>query len=128
MKRVMDNFDTLLSAYLDSFKKQEHREESTGTFAEKFTKFNQYSRLKTLANLHYADSFLHNSASIVSSIEFDKDDEFFATAGVIKKIKIFEFANIVHDFRDEHQEDSDESNLQSMGGLDGVARYPIQGT
>jgi E3 ubiquitin-protein ligase RFWD2 len=30
----------------------------------------------------------------VSSIEFDRDDEYFATAGVTKKIKIFEYGCI----------------------------------
>jgi hypothetical protein len=80
MKRVMDNFESLLSAYLDSIKTCGiiADEGSTGiTFTEKFEKFNQYSRLKTLANLHYADSFFSSSPSIVSSIEFDKDDGIF---------------------------------------------------
>lgn len=30
----------------------------------------------------------------MSSIEFDRDDEYFATAGVTKKIKIFEYGCI----------------------------------
>ena len=50
----------------------------------------RYSRFKTIASLHFADHFFNSSSSIVSSIEFDKDDEFFATAGVTKKIKMFQ--------------------------------------
>jgi len=42
--------------------------------------------------LKYGDIF--NTSSIVSSIEFDRDDEYFATAGVTKKIKIFDYGNI----------------------------------
>jgi E3 ubiquitin-protein ligase RFWD2 len=40
---------------------------------------------------------LNFSSSIVSSIEIDKDDEFFATAGVTKKIKIYDFKNVVEE-------------------------------
>jgi hypothetical protein len=49
---------------------------------------------------------------------------------VIRKIKLFEFAGLVHDYRDEVDDDQDyeDSGLQGMGGLDGVARFPVQGT
>ncbi len=30
------------------------------------------------------------------SIEFDRDDELFATAGVSRRIKVFEFATVYH--------------------------------
>ncbi|KAJ3226766.1 RING finger and WD repeat domain-containing protein 2 [Clydaea vesicula] len=69
-------------------------------FTEIFSKFWKYSKLKTVANLHYADSFFINTSSIVSSIEFDKDGEFFATAGVTRKIKIFEYANVVYNYKE----------------------------
>lgn len=39
--------------------------------------------------LHYADTT--HSTSIVSSIEFDKDDELFAVGGILKDIKIYDF-------------------------------------
>jgi len=38
---------------------------------------------------------IFHTSSIVSSIEFDRDDQYFATAGVSKKIKIFEYKSIV---------------------------------
>lgn len=34
------------------------------------------------------------STMCVCSIEFDRDDEFFATAGVSRRIKVFEFATV----------------------------------
>ena len=37
---------------------------------------------------------MFNNSSIVSSIEFDKDQEFFAIAGVTKRIKIYDY-NVV---------------------------------
>lgn len=36
-----------------------------------------------------------SGASIVSSIEFDRDDEYFATAGVTRKIKIFDMSGVL---------------------------------
>lgn len=38
----------------------------------------------------------------MSSIEFDRDDEYFATAGVTKKIKIFDYSAILKDPIDMH--------------------------
>lgn len=63
-------------------------------FGAELTKIASKHRFRTVANLHYADSLLGAQNSIVSSIVFDKDDEFFATAGVTKKIKIFEFSGL----------------------------------
>lgn len=84
----------LLLHLLDKLHQQRIQSNSSNTpypsFSDTIAKFSKYSRLKTLANLHYADSFSSSVSSIVSSIEFDKDDEFFATAGVTRKIKIFE--------------------------------------
>ncbi|KAF2071898.1 hypothetical protein CYY_006777 [Polysphondylium violaceum] len=61
-------------------------------FSKNLLKFTRYNEFKVIATLKYGD--LYNTSSIVSSIEFDRDDEFFATAGVTKKIKIFEYAQI----------------------------------
>ncbi|KAJ3340616.1 coatomer subunit alpha [Gonapodya sp. JEL0774] len=58
----------------------------------------RYSRVRTLARLHYGDGLTGGTNSIVSAIEFDRDDEYFATAGVTKKIKIFEYASVVADY------------------------------
>ncbi|KAJ3220397.1 coatomer subunit alpha [Dinochytrium kinnereticum] len=52
------------------------------------------------AKIYYADRLLTGAASIISSIGFDRDDEFFATAGVTRKIKIFDYENVVTDYRD----------------------------
>jgi E3 ubiquitin-protein ligase RFWD2 len=54
-----------------------------------------YSKFTPVASLHYADNLYNFSSSIVSSIEFDRDDEYFASAGVTKKIKLFDFASVV---------------------------------
>ncbi|KAG1222497.1 hypothetical protein G6F68_020626 [Rhizopus microsporus] len=49
----------------------------------------RYGTLDVLDTLHYADTT--HSTSIVSSIEFDKDDELFAVGGILKDIKIYDF-------------------------------------
>ncbi|KAG2308894.1 hypothetical protein Bca52824_028642 [Brassica carinata] len=45
-----------------------------------------FSRLRVIAEIRHGDIF--HSANIVSSIEFDRDDELFATAGVSRCIKM----------------------------------------
>ncbi|KAG6527669.1 hypothetical protein ZIOFF_009795 [Zingiber officinale] len=64
-------------------------------FQSVLTTFTRYSRLRVIAELRHGDLF--HSANIVSSIEFDRDDEFFATAGVSKRIKVFEFSTVVNE-------------------------------
>ena len=56
-------------------------------FRESLSKFTRFNRLRSLATLHYAAD-MYNNSSIVSSIEFDRDCDFFAIAGVTKKIKV----------------------------------------
>ena len=70
-------------------------------FSGTLNKFTAFSSLRPLATLCYA-SDLSTGSSIVSSIEFDKDSEFFAIAGVTKKIKVFEYSTVVKDTLDIH--------------------------
>ena len=61
-------------------------EESLAKFTEDLHKFTQYQSFRELSGLAYGDQTA--SCCIVSSIEFDRDGEFFAVAGVTKKIKV----------------------------------------
>ncbi|OQR78480.1 ubiquitin-protein ligase E3B-like [Tropilaelaps mercedesae] len=70
-------------------------------FAESLSKFTRYSQLRSLSTLNYASDLL-NSTSIVSSIEFDKDSEYFAIAGVTKRIKMFEYSTVIRNDVDMH--------------------------
>lgn len=67
-------------------------------FQSVLSTFTRYSRLRVIAELRHGDLF--HSANIVSSIEFDRDDQLFATAGVSRRIKIFEFSSVVNDAAD----------------------------
>lgn len=55
----------------------------------------QYGSFRRLATLNYNVSDTSSNLSIVSSIEFDKDGEYFVVAGVTKKIKVYEFRSVV---------------------------------
>lgn len=68
-------------------------------FNETLGKFTALSKIRTLATLNYD---LNSASSIVSTIEFDKDNEFFAIAGVTKKIKLFEYSSVVRDSLEIH--------------------------
>lgn len=61
-------------------------EESLAKFTEDLQKFTQYLSFREFSGLAYSDHTA--SCCIVSSIEFDRDGEFFAVAGVTKKIKV----------------------------------------
>ncbi|XP_024156553.1 protein SPA1-RELATED 3 isoform X2 [Rosa chinensis] len=69
-------------------------------FLEGLCKYLSFSKLKVKADLKQAD--LLNSSNLVCSLSFDRDGEFFATAGVNKKIKIFECDSIINEDRDIH--------------------------
>ncbi|XP_010688914.1 E3 ubiquitin-protein ligase COP1 isoform X2 [Beta vulgaris subsp. vulgaris] len=69
-------------------------------FQSVLSTFTRYSRLRVIAELKHGDPF--HSANIVSSIEFDRDDELFATAGVSRRIKVFDFSSVVNEPADAH--------------------------
>jgi len=98
-KRVQCHFDDLQSCYFD-LRMRGPKPGSLEVFTDNLNKFTKVSRFHLLASLKYGD--LNNSSSIVSSIDFDRDCEFFATAGVTKRIKIFEFANVMNEPVDVH--------------------------
>ncbi|XP_056633502.1 E3 ubiquitin-protein ligase COP1-like isoform X1 [Diorhabda sublineata] len=70
-------------------------------FRESLIKFSTYNSLRVLSTLNYS-SDLFNNSTIVSSIEFDKDNEFFAIAGVTKRIKVFDYGAVIKDIVNVH--------------------------
>ncbi|GAV72302.1 Pkinase domain-containing protein/WD40 domain-containing protein [Cephalotus follicularis] len=69
-------------------------------FLEGLCKYLSFSKLKVKADLKQGD--LLNASNLVCSLSFDRDGEFFATAGVNKKIKVFEYNTIINVNRDIH--------------------------
>lgn len=85
------------------------------TFLEGLCKYLSFSKLKVKADLKQGD--LLNSSNLVCSLSFDRDGEFFASAGVNKKIKVFEYNSILNEDRDIHYpivEMSSRSKLSSI--------------
>lgn len=83
-----------------NFKEKEH-EKGLDEFRENLVKFSKFNALRPIATLNYGTDIFNNS-TIVSSIEFDKDDEYFAIAGVTKRIKVFEYDCVIRDSVDIH--------------------------
>ncbi|KAK1405147.1 putative Ubiquitin ligase protein cop1 [Heracleum sosnowskyi] len=85
------------------------------SFLEGLCKYLTITKVKVKAELKQAD--LLNSSNLVCSLGFDRDGEFFATAGVNKKIKVFEYNTILDGGRDIHYpvvEMSSKSKLSSI--------------
>lgn len=103
-KRVHMHFEDLESCYFNLKHGRlscDKGDDALGTFADNLLKFTRYSEFRPLATLSYA-SDIYNGSSIVSSIEFDRDCDYFAIAGVTKKIKVFEYNQVVRDVVDIH--------------------------
>ncbi|KAG8086472.1 hypothetical protein GUJ93_ZPchr0010g8778 [Zizania palustris] len=71
-----------------------------GCFFDGLCKYARYSRFKVRGILKNAD--ILNSPNVICSLSFDRDEEYFAAAGVSKKIKIFEFDALLNDRVDIH--------------------------
>nr|XP_043619019.1 protein SPA1-RELATED 4-like isoform X1 [Erigeron canadensis] len=85
------------------------------SFLDGLSKYLSFRNLRVKADLKQGD--LLNSSNLVCSLDFDRDGEFFATAGVNKKIKVFEYESILNEDRDIHYpvvEMSSRSKLSSI--------------
>ncbi|KAF9610830.1 hypothetical protein IFM89_025196 [Coptis chinensis] len=69
-------------------------------FLQNLNNYLCFSKLKVQADLDQGD--LINSSNLVCSINFDRDRELFATAGVARKIKVFEYDMILNKDRGIH--------------------------
>jgi len=71
------------------------------SFRDNLAAVTKYSRCKPIATVNFVgENFAQ--ASIVSSIEFDRDYEHFAVAGVSKKIKLYEYQSVLDNSVDLH--------------------------
>lgn len=70
-------------------------------FRDNLVHFSKYNTLRSLATMYYSNDML-NVSTIVSSIVFDKDNEYFAIGGVTKRIKVFDFLAVIRDTVDLH--------------------------
>ncbi|XP_021850874.1 protein SUPPRESSOR OF PHYA-105 1 isoform X2 [Spinacia oleracea] len=69
-------------------------------FFEGLCKFTCYNKFELRGTLRNGD--LLNSANVICSLSFDRDEEYIAVAGASKKVKIFEYSALVNDTIDIH--------------------------
>ncbi|KAL5484611.1 hypothetical protein EMCRGX_G021140 [Ephydatia muelleri] len=94
--RVEANMTEIISDYFETrmpVVEEEGAEDTLDQFSDGLYRFTRYSTFRELSGLVYTDPNLNSS--IVSSIEFDKDGEYLAVAGVSKKIKIFNYYSVI---------------------------------
>lgn len=89
-------FNTRLSELAPN---EERHTELLGEFSQNLKQFTQFSTIRPVATLSYASDVL-NLSNIVSSIDFDKDCDHFAVAGVTKKIKVYDYEAVVNNVVD----------------------------
>jgi len=92
-KDLLGNHENWCLAQMD-----EEKQISTdrlGAFFDGLCKYARYSKFEVRGILRNGD--FNNSANVICSLSFDRDEEYFAAAGVSKKIKIFEFNALLND-------------------------------
>lgn len=85
------------------------------SFLEGLCKYLSFTKLNVKADLKQGD--LLNFSNLVCSLSFDRDGEFFATAGVNKKIKVFEYETILNEDRDIHYPVVEMSSLSKLSSI-----------
>ncbi|XP_065559736.1 E3 ubiquitin-protein ligase COP1-like isoform X1 [Artemia franciscana] len=102
-KRLREQINDLEACYLENKASDFHFDigGDVNEFNDLLYKFTCYSSLRPLATIHYSSDVFNNS-SIVSSIEFDKDGDYFAVAGVTKRVKLYEFSSVINGVMDLH--------------------------
>ncbi|KAL5551925.1 hypothetical protein UlMin_002101 [Ulmus minor] len=71
-----------------------------GAFFEGLCKYARFSKFEVCGVLRNGE--FNSSSNVICSLSFDRDEDYFATAGVSKKIKIFEFNALLNNSVDIH--------------------------
>ncbi|KAJ7562876.1 hypothetical protein O6H91_03G087500 [Diphasiastrum complanatum] len=96
-RRVLDQFEDLQECYLQKRCRKQFKTLSEASEKKVVEGSSGGSDLDGLEDFRAV-----LSAFTRYSIEFDRDDEFFATAGVSRRIKVFEFATVANELADVH--------------------------
>lgn len=110
-QRLSSHFDSLQSRYFNFVHRGDEAKNGNclDRLVNDISKATQFSQFRCRATLMHTARFpeapgsdVFRTSNIVSSIEFDRESELLATAGVSKRIKIFEFSNILRNLADVH--------------------------
>ncbi|XP_074264961.1 protein SPA1-RELATED 2 isoform X2 [Silene latifolia] len=83
-----------------------------GAFFDGLCKYARYSKLEVCGTLRNRE--ITNSTNVICSLSFDRDEDYFAAAGVSKKIKIFDFQALCDDSVDIHYPMIEMSNTSKL--------------
>ncbi|KAL9560220.1 hypothetical protein MBANPS3_000072 [Mucor bainieri] len=92
-RRLNERFNDLRSIYHRLLSPNDHinkRRKILNDFSTSIYELTRYDQFEQIDTIDYADN-TRQSSSIVSTIGFDRDQEYFAVGGVSKEIKIFDF-------------------------------------
>lgn len=91
---------------------QHKSKDALGTFFDGLCKYARYNKLEVRGILRNAD--FNNPANVICSLSFDRDEDYFASAGISKKIKIFDFNTLCNDSVDIHYPAVEMSNRSKL--------------
>ncbi|XP_060206893.1 protein SPA1-RELATED 2 isoform X2 [Lycium barbarum] len=101
VRRTEEIFNNQENFVLTGNNKEKYRPtDRVGEFFDGFCKYGRYSKFRVRGMLRNAD--LNNSANVICSLSFDRDEEYLAAGGVSKKIKVFEYQALFNDSVDIH--------------------------
>lgn len=83
-----------------------------GAFFDGLCKYARYSKFEACGVLRNGE--FSSSSNVICSLSFDRDEDYFAAAGVSKKIKIFEFNALFNDSVDVHYPVIEMSNKSKL--------------
>ncbi|KAE8712782.1 Ubiquitin ligase protein cop1, putative isoform 1 [Hibiscus syriacus] len=86
--------------------------DSLGAFFDGLCKYARYSKFEVRGVMRSGE--FNNSANVICSLSFDRDEDYFAAAGVSKKIKIFEFNSLFNCSVDVHYPVIEMSNKSKL--------------
>lgn len=83
-----------------------------GEFFDGFCKYARYSKFEVCGNLRKGD--FSSSVNLICSLGFDRDEDYIATAGVSKKIKVYDFHMLLDNSVDIHYPAIEMSNKSKL--------------
>ncbi|XVE77248.1 hypothetical protein DITRI_Ditri13aG0046900 [Diplodiscus trichospermus] len=101
-----------LQSEIDKLRINQKSIDPLGSFFDGLCKFACYSKFEVCGTIRNAD--LLNSANVICTLSFDHDEDYIATAGISKKIKIFEFDTFMNDSVDIHYPVVEMSNKSTL--------------
>lgn len=91
---------------------EQPKKDTLGAFFDGLCKYARYCKFEVRGVLRNVD--FNNPANVICSLSFDRDADYFASAGISRKIKIFEFSALCNDSVDIHYPAVEMSNRSKL--------------